>query len=56
MALQFSDNGLETSTLRELFQELSDGYKGIYGQDIDLDQGISRRSTRGNRSSGSGRY
>ncbi|ECS1286064.1 baseplate J/gp47 family protein, partial [Salmonella enterica] len=38
MALQFSDNGLETSTLRELFQELSDGYKGIYGQDIDLDQ------------------
>ncbi len=39
MALQFSDNGLETSTLRELFQELSDGYKGIYGQDIDLDRG-----------------
>lgn len=38
MALQFSDNGLETNTLRELFQELSDGYKGIYGQDIDLDQ------------------
>lgn len=38
MALQFNDNGLETNTLRELFQELSDGYKGIYGQDIDLDQ------------------
>ncbi|EAU0199262.1 hypothetical protein HT249_005020, partial [Salmonella enterica] len=38
MALQFSDNGLETNTFRELFQELSDGYKGIYGQDIDLDQ------------------
>ena len=38
MALQFSDNGLETNTLRELFQELSDGYKGIYGQDIDLEQ------------------
>lgn len=29
MALQFNDNGLETNTLRELFQELSDGYKGI---------------------------
>lgn len=38
MALQFNDNGLETNTFRDLFQELSDGYKGIYGQDIDLDQ------------------
>ncbi|HAH8787748.1 TPA: hypothetical protein HIQ84_001902 [Escherichia coli] len=38
MALQFNDNGLETNTFRDLFQELIDGYKGIYGQDIDLDQ------------------
>jgi len=38
MALEFNDNGLETNTFRELFQTLSDGYKDIYGQDIDLDQ------------------
>jgi len=38
MALQFNDNGLEINTFRDLFQSLSDGYKGIYGQDIDLDQ------------------
>lgn len=38
MALQFNDNGLETNTFRDLLQALSDGYKGIYGQDIDLDQ------------------
>jgi uncharacterized phage protein gp47/JayE len=38
MALQFNDNGLEIDTFRDLFQSLSDSYKGIYGQDIDLDQ------------------
>lgn len=38
MALEFNDNGLETNTFRGLFQTLSDGYKDIYGQDIDLDQ------------------
>lgn len=38
MALQFNNNGLEINTFRDLFQELSDGYKAIYGQDIDLDQ------------------
>jgi len=38
MALQFNDKGLEINTFRDLFQLLSDGYKGIYGQDIDLDQ------------------
>ncbi|CAM3601615.1 MULTISPECIES: baseplate J/gp47 family protein [Yersinia] len=38
MALQFNNNGLEIDTFRDLFQALSDAYKGIYGQDIDLDQ------------------
>ncbi|HDM8428218.1 TPA: baseplate J/gp47 family protein [Yersinia enterocolitica] len=38
MALQFDNNGLQTDTFRDLFQTLSDSYKGIYGQDIDLDQ------------------
>lgn len=38
MALQFDNNGLQTDTFRDLFQILSDSYKGIYGQDIDLDQ------------------
>lgn len=38
MALQFDNNGLQIDTFRDLFQSLSDGYKAIYGQDIDLDQ------------------
>lgn len=38
MALQFNNNGLEIDTFRDLFQTLSDAYKNIYGQDIDLDQ------------------
>ncbi|ELW8976925.1 baseplate J/gp47 family protein [Yersinia enterocolitica] len=38
MALQFNNNGLEIDTFRDLFQTLSDAYKDIYGQDIDLDQ------------------
>lgn len=38
MALQFNNNGLEIDTFRDLFQTLSDAYKGIYGQDIDLNQ------------------
>ncbi|MGR2856919.1 hypothetical protein FY046_12860 [Erwinia sp. 1181_3] len=38
MALQFDNNGLQVDTFREIFQSLTDGYKTIYGQDIDLDQ------------------
>ena len=38
MALQFDNNGLQIDTFRDLFQSLSDGYKAIYGQDIDLEQ------------------
>ena len=38
MALQFDNNGLQIDTFRDIFQSLSDAYKGIYGQDIDLDQ------------------
>jgi len=38
MALQFDNNGLQVDTFRDIFQSLSDDYKGIYGQDIDLDQ------------------
>ena len=38
MALHFDNNGLQVDTFRDIFQSLSDAYKGIYGQDIDLDQ------------------
>lgn len=38
MALQFDNNGLEIDTFRDVFQSLSDAYKVVYGQDIDLDQ------------------
>ncbi|WP_449555279.1 baseplate J/gp47 family protein [Lelliottia amnigena] len=38
MPLQFDNNGLQIDTFRDLFQAQSDAYKGIYGQDIDLDQ------------------
>lgn len=38
MALRFSNNGLEVDSFREIFETLSDDYKEIYGQDIDLDQ------------------
>ncbi len=38
MALQFDNNGLQVDSFRDIFQSLSDAYKGIYGQDIDLDQ------------------
>lgn len=38
MALQFDNNGLQIDTFGDLFQTLSDAYKVIYGQDIDLDQ------------------
>lgn len=38
MALQFNNNGLEIDTFRDVFQSLSDAYKVVYGQDIDLDQ------------------
>ncbi|HHH1326050.1 TPA: baseplate J/gp47 family protein [Yersinia enterocolitica] len=38
MALQFDNSGLQVDTFRDIFQSLSDGYKSIYGQDVDLDQ------------------
>lgn len=38
MVLQFDNNGLQIDDFPQIFQTLSDGYKGIYGQDIDLDQ------------------
>lgn len=38
MTLQFDNNGLQIDDFPQIFQTLSDGYKGIYGQDIDLDQ------------------
>lgn len=38
MALHFDNNGLQVDTFRDIFHSLSDAYKGIYGQDIDLDQ------------------
>ncbi|MET3813297.1 baseplate J/gp47 family protein [Pantoea sp. UYEF8] len=38
MALQFDNNGLQIDDFPQIFQTLSDGYKSIYGQDIDLDQ------------------
>lgn len=38
MALQFDNTGLQIDDFPQIFKTLSDGYKGIYGQDIDLDQ------------------
>lgn len=38
MALQFDNSGLQIDSFRDIFQNLSDAYKGIYGQDVDLDQ------------------
>ncbi|MBP2156853.1 baseplate J/gp47 family protein [Erwinia rhapontici] len=38
MALQFDNSGLQVDTFRDIFQSLSDSYKEIYGNDIDLDQ------------------
>ncbi|MDH1085289.1 baseplate J/gp47 family protein [Pantoea brenneri] len=38
MTLQFDNNGLQIDDFPQIFQALSDGYKSIYGQDIDLDQ------------------
>ncbi len=38
MTLEFNENGVQTSTYNELFTRLDDGYKAIYGSDIDTDQ------------------
>lgn len=38
MALQFDNRGLQIDSFRDIFQSLSDAYKDIYGQDVDLDQ------------------
>lgn len=36
--MKFDNNGLQISSFRDIFQSHSDGFKEIYGQDIDLDQ------------------
>jgi uncharacterized phage protein gp47/JayE len=38
MTLKFDGNGVETNTYAELFTRLVDGYKVIYGPDIDVAQ------------------
>jgi uncharacterized phage protein gp47/JayE len=38
MKPQFTDNGIVIQTFEEIFEELADGYRGIYGQDINLSQ------------------
>ena len=38
MTLKFDSNGVETNTYAELFTRLVDGYKVIYGPDIDVAQ------------------
>lgn len=38
MTLTFNGNGVSTSTYSEIFDQLDEGYKSIYGQDIDTDQ------------------
>lgn len=38
MSLIFDENGVQTNTYAELFTRLNDGYKTIYGTDIDTDQ------------------
>jgi len=36
--IQLTDNGIEIQTYQEVFDELANGYKAIYGNDINLDQ------------------
>lgn len=38
MSLIFDGNGVQTNTYAEIFTRLDDGYKTIYGPDIDTDQ------------------
>lgn len=38
MSLTFDQNGVQTSTYSEIFQNLDSGYRGIYGTDIITDQ------------------
>lgn len=38
MSLTFDENGVQTNSYGEIFERLSDGYKTIYGTDIDIDQ------------------
>jgi len=37
MKPEFTANGIEVQTYEEIYEELSDGYKAIYGLDINLD-------------------
>lgn len=34
---RFTENGIEVQTFDEIYEELADGYKAIYGTDINLD-------------------
>ncbi|MCK9246064.1 MAG: baseplate J/gp47 family protein [Anaerolineaceae bacterium] len=38
MKPQFTSNGVAIQTFEEIFEELATGYRGIYGQDINLSQ------------------
>ena len=38
MLPEFTDDGIEIQTFEEIYDELVDGYKTIYGSDIDLDE------------------
>jgi len=38
MTLEFNENGVQTNTLAELIERLTEGYRSIYGADIDVDQ------------------
>jgi len=38
MSLTFTPNGIQIQTYEEIFNELADGYRLIYGNDINLDQ------------------
>ena len=38
MKPQITDSGIEIQSFDEAFQELADGYRDIYGQDISIDQ------------------
>ena len=37
MKPRFTPNGIEVQTFDEIYQELADGYREIYGNDINLD-------------------
>jgi len=37
MRPEFTNTGIQVQTFQEIYDELADGYRDIYGEDINLD-------------------